>query len=97
VKSFLPPAKQFIRQEGTGVNKGFSGYGLNWFWTWTLKTVCSDKVVSQVMDQIGLDTWTYYVFLGYEDHREKKEKEKLTDTGLLEIPWILDVKGFSDG
>ena len=25
---FLPPAKQSIRQEGTGVNKGFSGHGL---------------------------------------------------------------------
>ena len=28
---------------------------------------------------------------------EEREKKKLTDTGLLEIPWILDVKGFSDG
>jgi hypothetical protein len=28
---------------------------------------------------------------------KRKEKKKLTDTGLLEIPWILDVKGFSDG
>jgi hypothetical protein len=27
----------------------------------------------------------------------KREKKKLTDIGLLEIPWILDVKGFSDG
>lgn len=33
----------------------------------------------------------------YEISCRKEEKKKLTDTGLLEIPWILDVKGFSDG
>jgi hypothetical protein len=41
-----------------------------------------------------LDIATYYFFLGYEEKIEKERKKKLTDTGLLEIPWILDVKDF---
>ncbi len=43
------------------------------------------------------DIETYYFFLGYVRNSMRKQKKKLTDTGLLEIPWILDVKGFSDG
>ena len=42
----------------------------------------------------GQDSGTYYIFLGYVDQRTKKQKKKLTDTGLFGFTWIIGLNGF---
>jgi hypothetical protein len=89
----------FIRQEGIGVNKGFSGLDTLVVQDGGLKKRCFQLYLVFRRKRCNR-YWILRLIIFSKDMRKRskrKEKKKLTDTGLLEIPWILDVKGFSDG